>query len=76
MKEEWVMHAGQQPRKVSFKNLNGRKYELQNEMEKSDIELEEIGSDKKLMESEPDKMEREENSERKLIGNDRSNREL
>ena len=28
MKEEWVMHAGQKPRKVSFKNLNGKKYEL------------------------------------------------
>ena len=44
MNEEWMMHAGngQQPRKVSFKN--GNRYELQNEEEKSDIELNVIGS--------------------------------
>ena len=43
MNEEWMMHAGngQQPRKVSFKN--GNRYELQNEEEKSDIELNVVG---------------------------------
>jgi len=50
MQDEWMMHAGPQPRKVSFKN--GKKYELQNEQEKSDIEveLEKIGSDERLIE--------------------------
>ena len=75
MQEEWMMHAGQQPRKVSFKN--GKKYELQNEMEKSDIELQELGgSEKKLLESEESKMVRVEGTERKLIGSGQSNREL
>ena len=45
-------------------------------VDKSDIELQELGSNKKLMESEEDRMERVESSERKLIDNSQSNREL
>lgn len=55
MQDEWMMHAGPQPRKVSFKN--GKKYELQNEQERSDIELDVIGSAEHLKEQDNRKLE-------------------
>ena len=75
MQDEWMMHAGPQPRKVSFKN--GKKYELQNEQEKSDIEveLEKIGSDERLIEQENRRNDQIQASERKLLGSNGSNKE-